>query len=973
MTARKAAQEIQVQNAMGDAPTVATVVVQNKIDYTPKVSVIIPVYNVEKYLKQCLDSVLGQTLQEIEVICVDDGSTDSSMEILKDYAKQDNRVTILSQKNMHAGVARNAGLAVARGEYLSFLDSDDWFEIDMLNQMYAKAKKDKSDIVVCEYNCFDAQENRFTYKYKIKHKYLRKSPFKPCHFTNSLYGSINPAAWTKIFRRELFLEKGLRFEGMTSCNDITCVWVALSLANTISIINKPFVNYRVNTTTNISANRGKNIRCLFVAISKIEFLLKQYDVYDMFKDALYKQLKRNISYEFMHALPQDIIDDVKTAKKVLSNEVFNRLFEPEISIIIPVYNVEKYLKQCLDSVLKQRKVNLEVICIDDGSTDNSWTILQKYASKDPRVKIFKQQNKGVSAARNFGVNKAQAKYIHFIDSDDFIDEKLYLDLLPIIRKHRLDILMFGHWDYTEENCSESFLKGVFNRFKGKKIKQEDLIIYFLLACWNKIYRTDFIREHKLEFPEGVRVSEDAAFGSLCAICRPRFDFVNKNYMFYRRDNMSSVTHIDSFALSESLKAYDYMKENVLYKKAPKRLQYAVDIMALASMAYQISKSKDGLNTIDNGKEILTKHIEKMYVKWGDKIASNETFRKLRRLTYGVIPLVVAADENYAQPAAVSLYSVLQNTRAFVDIFVLADKISDRSKNKIKKSLQKFTNFHLTFVDMSKFDLQRFPKIERFNQAVFCRYFIPEICKDYDKVIYSDVDVLFCGDIQDYYNIDLNGYGLAAVSEESGQDHTGKYNHTYRKELFDIPMSHQYFANGNIIIDCKYWRENNITQKLVDLTKKWADKLVCPDLDVMNMVFVENYKRLEWKYCCCVHRREHIGDNKEMLDGFKNPFIIHFSGYWKPWNSKKCLFWRKYRKIQRKTAFKKRKKVLRRWFNHMQDLHVVKHWKKIIKSHSRRYVLDKIKLQKSEIEKIRCELVVLRSELAELKKIAKKKK
>lgn len=117
--AQKSERVISVKNAEGDPDTTATILVQNKINYTPKVSVIIPVYNVEQYLRECLDSVINQTLREIEIICVDDGSTDSSLEILKEYAQKDNRFTIITQENLHAGVARNAGLAVAKGEYLS--------------------------------------------------------------------------------------------------------------------------------------------------------------------------------------------------------------------------------------------------------------------------------------------------------------------------------------------------------------------------------------------------------------------------------------------------------------------------------------------------------------------------------------------------------------------------------------------------------------------------------------------------------------------------------------------------------------------------------------------------------------------------------------------------------------------------------------------------------------------------------------
>ena len=150
---------IIVKNADGDPDTTAEIIVQNKISYKPRVSVIIPVYNVEKYLPQCLDSVVNQTLPDIEIICVDDGSTDSSLDILKDYARRDKRITVLRQKNLHAGVARNAGLSIARGEYLSFLDSDDFFELDMLDQCYAKLKKDKSDVCIFSGDMIDYKNN----------------------------------------------------------------------------------------------------------------------------------------------------------------------------------------------------------------------------------------------------------------------------------------------------------------------------------------------------------------------------------------------------------------------------------------------------------------------------------------------------------------------------------------------------------------------------------------------------------------------------------------------------------------------------------------------------------------------------------------------------------------------------------------------------------------------------------------------
>ena len=133
---KKTLKTIMVKNADGEPDTTATILVQNQINYVPKVSVIIPIYNVETYLPQCLDSIINQTLKEIEIICVDDGSTDKSLDILKEYAKKDKRVAIITQKNLHAGVARNAGLSQAKGEYISFLDSDDFCEPEMFEKMY---------------------------------------------------------------------------------------------------------------------------------------------------------------------------------------------------------------------------------------------------------------------------------------------------------------------------------------------------------------------------------------------------------------------------------------------------------------------------------------------------------------------------------------------------------------------------------------------------------------------------------------------------------------------------------------------------------------------------------------------------------------------------------------------------------------------------------------------------------------------
>jgi len=118
----------------------------------PKISVIIPIYNSEKYLKKCLDSVIKQTLKDIEIICIDDGSTDNSKEILREYAKKDKRIVILEQKNKYAGIARNNGIKIAKGEYIHFLDSDDWLRSkNAYKYLYKQMVKKNVDVIFFQF------------------------------------------------------------------------------------------------------------------------------------------------------------------------------------------------------------------------------------------------------------------------------------------------------------------------------------------------------------------------------------------------------------------------------------------------------------------------------------------------------------------------------------------------------------------------------------------------------------------------------------------------------------------------------------------------------------------------------------------------------------------------------------------------------------------------------------------------------
>ncbi|MDD3333906.1 MAG: glycosyltransferase family A protein [Eubacteriales bacterium] len=218
-----------------------------------KVTVIIPVYNAMPYLEQCLNSIVGQTLRDIEILCVDDGSTDGSAELLEQYARGDNRVRLLKQEHQFAGAARNLGLAQAQGEYVQFLDADDFYERNMLELMYARLVETGADLCACLGQLYDQRVERFTGEYFLKKECIPhdRSTFRAIElgadaFRFSMLGPTN-----KLIRRSLLVDHGLSFSGTRNTNDFYCMSMAIALADSICIYDeRPLLCYRINAGGN---------------------------------------------------------------------------------------------------------------------------------------------------------------------------------------------------------------------------------------------------------------------------------------------------------------------------------------------------------------------------------------------------------------------------------------------------------------------------------------------------------------------------------------------------------------------------------------------------------------------------------------------------------------------------------------------------------------------------------------------------
>ena len=216
----------------------------------PLVSVIIPVYNAAKYLRETLDCVCNQTLREIEIICVDDGSTDDSPAILQEYAAKDGRFRILRQKNRYAGVARNNGMAVAGGTYMAFWDSDDIFFPEMLEKLYRRAQETNADLVCCNGMEYDEGTKKLTKAPwilpGIREPQIDSRLFNPmADAPEEVFSYSGSAPWNKLYKRAFVEQFHITWLETQSSNDLTFVCHCMAVARRVSLLDETLMHYRV--------------------------------------------------------------------------------------------------------------------------------------------------------------------------------------------------------------------------------------------------------------------------------------------------------------------------------------------------------------------------------------------------------------------------------------------------------------------------------------------------------------------------------------------------------------------------------------------------------------------------------------------------------------------------------------------------------------------------------------------------------
>ncbi|MCL2597313.1 MAG: glycosyltransferase family 2 protein [Paludibacter sp.] len=452
-----------------------------------KISVIIPIYNSENFLRQTMNCVCCQTYKNLEIICVLDCPTDNSAEIVALIAKTDERIkTIVLPKNIGHANARNIGVKNASGEYIHFMDSDDFINPNFYEKMLEAIQIDDADIAACSV-------------------FYEKKPKRSIWFNKDevLYGqekikktkvTIQGWAWRYLIKKSFWIENNLSFPDLLLMVDNPVMIPMIYYANKVAFSSQAIYFYK--NRENSVLNR-KDLTANMIQERKVD-----------------RKKSRKMSKDFIrtHKVKGNsrlyyITDSLAGKKAVIENNHTNYgKIVNKISVIIPIYNAQKYLKQTLDAVRYQTYQHLEIICVLDCPTDNSAEIVKEISEGDYRFKIINHsKNLGLPAARNSGVKNATGEYIHFMDSDDLLNPEFYEILINAAVNSDADVTACSVFYEKKPKRGIWFRESKILSNTDDKIKDTEVAIQGW--AWRYLIKKSFWNKNNFSFPDLVPMED----------------------------------------------------------------------------------------------------------------------------------------------------------------------------------------------------------------------------------------------------------------------------------------------------------------------------------------------------------------------------------------------------------------------------------------------------------------------------------
>lgn len=628
--------------------------------YMVKVSVIIPVYNVENYLEECLESILNQSLDDIEIICVDDCSSDDSLNILYGYADKDSRIKVIKNKeNKGQGFSRNVGIQQAVGEYIAFVDSDDYVDLNLFEKSFKRAKELDLDVLLFKAFAFNNELNELSdfNKDYLSLKCLDKNNklIFSHEDTKEVTCNISVSPWCKIYKREFLMDNDISFpEGIIFEDEVFFYRVYLN-AKKVSLLDDYLYYYRINRKNSTVVRKDSKFMDVIDAFALIrnEFVkTNNYDTeykkllfnkffysvftrfnetFDEFKEEFFLKIKQDFESFLKTQNDLNLVNDFYMSKVI--NVLFSDSYEEfsnyekkiipqshsiedintfyKISIIIPIYNMENYLSNAIDSIINQSFgfSNLEVILVDDYSTDNSKYIIEEYCKKYDNIKgVFLKENSGFAGKpRNVGLKYASAEYVMFLDPDDSYFDNACDILYEKITDENVDMVSGNFIDSFFQNgekydwINDFGLNG--DEIKVNSIKENIKLFNVYPSVWAKIFRREFLLSNNIWFPEQLP-GQDLFFVHHALFEAKGIIFINKEIVYYAARNLDDDVNV-SVSCNNSKKVLIgliklYIKDVNLFEKYDSKNTG----IALNSLRFWITKFVDSNLGFDEIKEIV---------------------------------------------------------------------------------------------------------------------------------------------------------------------------------------------------------------------------------------------------------------------------------------------------------------------------------------------------------------------------------
>lgn len=501
------------------------------------ISIIVPIYNVEKYLRECLDSIQKQTYPNFECIMVNDGSTDNSKQIAEEYLV-DSRFKLINQSNQGLSSARNTGISHVREEspFVAFVDSDDYVYPECLETLIEHIEDDV-DIIEGMIECYHDKIKVDNVSHNFEKQILTTKDEKLGKLAlNELRVGVFPKLFRKNLLTEDFFPKGWIFEDLAVVPELVSnsgKWIKLS---------KVLYGYRIRPNSITNKEFSEEKLSIFNILEKFDSYFK--DENDITKLLVEKLKYLHLNYHDLAFVPENT--QYKQLYKYEKQKLLSKIADYEgrtlISIIIPIYNVENYLRQCLDSIMGQTYKNFECLLINDGSPDHSSKICEEFVEKDSRFRYFEKENGGVSSARNLGIEHSKGEYITFIDSDDWVDSDYLEVLYTTLLKEGADITVSTYKQFNiKDNC---FYFHAFQRGYDKKTFTGPELIdnLQLLSSFDHSYGSvcgklvKSVRVENIRFNEETTLGEDMEFWYKLFLISDKIVYINKDTYIYRTSN-----------------------------------------------------------------------------------------------------------------------------------------------------------------------------------------------------------------------------------------------------------------------------------------------------------------------------------------------------------------------------------------------------------------------------------------------------